>query len=69
MSCVCQLLNERIYDDDDDEGHTAKCLIVVTRLSCQLVSQCRGRHPRTRQPDKTSASQSRALEFALGCRV
>jgi len=21
MSCVCQLLNKRIYDDDDDDAH------------------------------------------------
>jgi len=32
MSCVCQLLNKRIYDDDDDDDCTANYTISVDFL-------------------------------------
>jgi len=37
MSCVCQLLNKRIYDDDEHRGPAVKHVLLITCTKWQNV--------------------------------
>jgi len=39
MSCVCQLLNKRIYDDDDDDKQIGELQFAV-RIITDTINSC-----------------------------